>query len=61
MFSDDSPEMQAALIQAAAILLATGKYTTQDAVDAARCLRAIFRADAYSNGRPAAHLSEVPF
>jgi hypothetical protein len=43
MLREESPEMQAAMLQAAALLLATGKYTTEDAANAVRCLRAVLR------------------
>jgi hypothetical protein len=41
--SSESPEMEAAMLQAAALLLATGTYTSEDAVAAVRCLRAVLR------------------
>jgi hypothetical protein len=55
MFRDESPEMQAALLTAAALLLATGKYTTADAADAVRCLRAVLRS------APREEVADVPF
>jgi hypothetical protein len=56
MFRDESPDMQAAMVQAAAMLLATGKYTTEEAADAVRTLRAVLRCDPLKK-----ELENVPF
>jgi hypothetical protein len=39
----ESPEVQAAMLLSATLLLATGNYTSEDAAQAVRCLRAILR------------------
>jgi len=41
--SRESPELEAALLSAAALLLSTGRYTSEEAVAAVRCLRAVLR------------------
>jgi len=43
MYRDESPEIEAALLIAASLLLATGKYTSEDACQAVSCLRAVLR------------------
>jgi hypothetical protein len=41
----ESTEIEAAMVIAASILLATGKYTSEDAANAVRCLRAALRCE----------------
>jgi hypothetical protein len=52
---NESPEVQAAMILAAAVLLASGKYqTTEDAWNEVRCVRAVLRCEplAVAEDRP---------
>jgi hypothetical protein len=42
-WEQESPEVQAAMLISATLLLATGTYTSEDAAAAVRCLRAILR------------------
>jgi hypothetical protein len=56
MFEHESPEMQAAMVTAAALLLATGKFTSAEAADAVRCLRAVLR-----SAPVGAEVADVPF
>jgi hypothetical protein len=42
---EESPEVQAAMLLAAALLLASVAYMTEDACNAVRCLRSVLRCD----------------